>query len=801
MNPKVYETLELDKILSQLVTYAAFSASQVLLQSLEPTSDLEDAQRRQRETTEAHTLLEENSSVTIGGARDVRLHVQAARRGITLNPQQLLDIKATLLSAGTLKKTISKATERFPLLNEIAYGLDEGKRLVADITRIIDDQGQILDSASPKLAQIRRDLRIAHDRLHTKLQSIVSNNKNAAYLQEALITMRGGRYVIPIKAEAKGRIRGIVHDQSSSGATLFIEPLATVEINNQIRELELAEQEEIHRILTEVTDLVGTDADRIIWTVEALAMLDAAFAKAKYASALRANSPRLIDFDTERSPGSTIRLYNARHPLIDPREVMPIDIELGEDTHALIITGPNTGGKTVSLKTTGLLTLMAQCGLHIPASPDSELTVFDAVYADIGDEQSIEQSLSTFSSHLTNIIGILERADDHSLVLVDELGAGTDPTEGAAIARAILDDLLVRGITTLVATHYPELKLYAHNTPGVRNASVEFDVETLSPTYRLIIGLPGRSNALAIATRLGLPVHIVEEARSFVGEAELRADDLLEEIHKTRDEIRKTQDRLAVMETRTRALQEELQVRLEGIEQERLTVIEQAREEARNELEILQTEARKIRRRLRNMAPAGELQEVEADIGRLEDMAEAPIERAVASVPVIEPVEKSPRRAFRLGDRVFVSRLNAEGEIIALDNSDNVEVQVGQMRVRVGTDSLEWRPKSGKKEQDELPDRYDDLKTRIPSPESPGFELHLIGLTAEDALPTLEEYLDQAYLSGLPWARIVHGRGAGILRKLVRDTLRDHPLVRKYQRAPENEGGDGVTVVRFVPLS
>ncbi len=815
MDVKPTEKLELDKILMQLADHAAFAASHELLESLQPTNDLEEAQRRLQETSEARALLEENSAVSVGGARDVRPHARNAERGVTLMPEHLLEVKATLLSAAALKRTIQKAAERFPLLNEIAHGLDEGRHVVEAITHVISEQGEVLDSASARLGQIRRDLRAARDRLQSKLQAIISSNQNAPYLQEALITQRSGRYVIPIKAEARGRIKGIVHDQSSSGATLFIEPVATVEINNQIRELEIAEQDEVLRILREVSALVGDDADRIVWTVEALAALDAAFAKAKYAGVLRANSPHLVPFDdsmaeqTPGVPGSTIRLYNARHPLIDPQQVVPINVELDESTYVLIITGPNTGGKTVSLKTVGLLTLMAQCGLHIPAAPESTLSVFDAVYADIGDEQSIEQSLSTFSAHLTHITGILERADDRSLVLLDELGAGTDPAEGAAIARAILDDLLARGVTTFVATHYPELKLYAHSTPGVRNASVEFDVETLSPTYRLIIGLPGRSNAIAIATRLGLPERIVERARGFVSADDLAADDLLDEIHRTREEIRQAEARLARAEHDATVLRDRLQVRLDQIEEERRAIIEQARAEAQAELTSLQAEASELRRRLRAIPPTYQaeatsareaLREVEQDASALGEVIDEPVARVSAPPARPQPELAAPDeapRSLQIGDRVFVPKLSAEGEVVSLDGSTDAEVQVGQFRVRVEANTLEFRAGRKREKPGEEAGR---AGVKTPRPDSPGLELHLRGLTLEDALPLLDEYLDQAYLSGLPWARIVHGKGSGVLRRGVQDTLRRSSLIKEFRTAPPNEGGDGVTIVHFVPL-
>jgi DNA mismatch repair protein MutS2 len=804
MNPKTLVKLELDKILERLSAYAAFSASAALLSNLEPTSDLEVARRRLQETTEARDLLEEQSGVTIGGARDVRPYARNAERGLTLSPEQLLEIKATLQSAGTLKRIITRSGERFPLLSEIALGLDEGKAIVTAINQVISDQGEVLDSASPRLMQIRNSLRVAHDRLHTKLQSLITSSQNAPYLQEALITVRNGRYVIPVKAEHRGRIKGIVHDQSSSGATLFIEPLSTVEINNQIKELELAEQEEIHRILSEITALIGSQADRIVWTVEALATLDAAFAKAKYACELRASPPGLIDFDPHRTPGSTIRLYGARHPLLDPHTVVPIDLEMSGDTYILIITGPNTGGKTVSLKTVGLMALMAQCGLHIPADPGSTLTVFDSIYADIGDEQSIEQSLSTFSAHLTHINEILQHANERSLVLLDELGSGTDPTEGAAIARAILNELLRRRVTTLVATHYPELKLYAHSTPGVRNASVEFDVETLSPTYRLIVGLPGRSNALAIAERLGLPHAIIQEARSYVGEADLTADNLLDEIHRTREEIRQTQSRLAAAEVETQRLRAELRTRLEQIEEERQRVVGEARQQAQSELEALREEIREVRRQLRSfspprdaqqLAPTDTLKRIEEEVKLLEEIASEPVKRA-ATAPVPSTAGETPA-SLQPGDRVFVPALKTEGEIVSLGDGQ-AEVQIGQFRMKVDPDTLERR--AGRRRESRVAPRYEGALIKTPRPESPGLELHLRGLTAEDAIPILEEYLDRAYLSGLPWVRVVHGKGSGILRKVVQDTLRGHPLVKSFSRAADNEGGDGATVVYFVPL-
>ncbi len=591
MNNKVVQTLELSKILERLSRYCSFSASAELALKLQPTSYLDEAQDRQHETSEARNLLDTHDHITVGGARDVRGDVMAAARGIALDPQILLDIRATLRQGTTLRRTITRLGNQYPALASLAERVEECTALQNEIARILDDTGQVLDSASAKLATVRREMRIAFDRLQSKLNSIVHNANNAPYLQEVIITQRHGRYVIPLRAEFKGRIPGVVHDQSSSGATLFIEPLSTVDLNNAWRELQLEEEAEVRRILRELCEMVGAEAKFIIRTVETLAELDLIFAKAKYADAIRASATELVGFRDapHPHPGTTIHLLSARHPLLDPHKVVPIDVEMDEDTYSLVITGPNTGGKTVALKTIGLLALMAQCGLHLPVTPGSRLTVFKEIYADIGDEQSIEQSLSTFSSHMRNIIDILEEADEQSLVILDELGAGTDPAEGSALARSLMDDLVDRGVTTLVTTHHPELKIYSHEKKGVRNASVEFDLETLAPTYRLIVGLPGRSNALAIAERLGLPHSIIERARGLVTDEDLLADDLLEEIYKTRDDVRRSRQEADRIRTEAEDLREELRARLENVEEERRGLMADARSEAEQELEALRS--------------------------------------------------------------------------------------------------------------------------------------------------------------------------------------------------------------------
>jgi DNA mismatch repair protein MutS2 len=802
MNDKSAHTLELPKILDQLARFAAFSASHDLALALAPTPYLDEAQDRQQETTEARILLNTHDHVTVGGARDVRPDVLAAERGVILEPQTLLDVRATLRQATTLRRIIGRLGGQFPRLSSIADRLEECTALQHEISRVLDDTGEILDSASVKLASIRRELHVAFDRLQSKLNNIINNTNNAQYLQEKLITTRHGRYVIPLKTEFKGRIPGIVHDQSASGATLFIEPISTVELNNTWRELQLEEENEIRRILRELCELVGHEAKYIIRTVETLAELDLVFAKAKYADAIQATSPELVGFRDapHPHPGSTICLLAARHPLLDPKTVVPIDVEMDEQTYALVITGPNTGGKTVALKTVGLLALMAQCGLHLPVAEHSRLSVFKDVFADIGDEQSIEQSLSTFSSHMRNIIGILDAADHECLVILDELGAGTDPAEGSALARALMDDLVDRGVTTLVTTHHPELKIYSHEKPGVSNASVEFDLETLAPTYRLMVGLPGRSNALAIAERLGLPHRVIEQARGMVTSEDLIADELLGEIHKKRDESRRSAEASLRSFQAAEELRSELRGRLENIEDERRELLAQARADAESELEALRAEIRRIRKHLSAAGqPLDVIRQVERDAKDLEgDLIALP--QPATSLPG----DDGDHRSFRVGDLVWIDTLNAEGQITELSEKD-AEVMVGRLRMRARLEDLSYRSKSeSKREKKKKPGRTSRRMADSPAEvalrtATPGLELDLRGQSIEDAMPSVESYLDAAYMAGLPFVRIIHGKGTGVLRTAIRDRLHDHPLVKTYERGGEKEGGDGVTVVTFVP--
>ncbi|MDH5508529.1 MAG: endonuclease MutS2, partial [Anaerolineae bacterium] len=672
MNEKTLHTLEYDKVLGRLAAHSAFGASQEMALALRPSDDIEEARRRLAETGEARLLLSTQPETSVGGARDVRQAAESAKRGAVLTASDLLDIKETLISARTLGRLFERGEETYPRLTALAANFPPPLGLVDAISRTLSERGEVLDSASDKLGGIRRELHVVHDRLLSRMQRMVSNAKITPYLQDALVTQRDGRYVLPVRADAKGRVKGVVHDQSSSGATLFIEPLAVVESNNQWRELQLAERDEERRILAALCGQVGEHAGDIQQAVETLGALDLAFACAKYAEELKASEPALHGFKPDKDgkhPGVRLRLWQARHPLLDPATVVPIDLELDPQTFMLVITGPNTGGKTVTLKTAGLLALMAQAGLHIPAQAGSEISVFKAVFADIGDEQSIEQSLSTFSGHITNIIHILDKADGDSLVIIDELGAGTDPQEGAALARAILGFLVERGVTTLVATHYPELKAYAHGMPGVTNASVEFDLETLRPTYHLTVGLPGRSNALAIAKRLGLQDEIVEAARATIDPDELRAEDLLGEIHRQRDLARQARAEAETSRQEAHAAKTELVERLEKIEDERLEVLSAAREAVEAEVQTLEDEIRKTRAELARARQP--LEAVEQAAERAADI-KAEVQAAEARRPV---PEAAASRALRLGDRVKVRALNKEGVISALGRED-AEVQV-----------------------------------------------------------------------------------------------------------------------------
>jgi DNA mismatch repair protein MutS2 len=802
MDAKTLQVLEYPKILERLRAFCDFSASMELARALEPTDSHDLALARLAETSEARKLFSTNDNIGIGGAHDIRPSVELAARGGVLDPQQLLDVKSTLISSRELKKSFERKTDEYPRLSQTAAGLPESHGMVDAISRVLSDRGEVLDSASPKLATLRREIKISHDRLMTRLQRYLTESANK--LQEPIITQRDGRYVIPLRAEFKGQIKAVVHDQSSSGATLFVEPLPIVELNNTMRELQLQERDEERRILYELSAQIAEYREELIYGIENLAVLDLIFAKAKYAEELKASEPVLHKMKDERRkndgvpPSSFVfRLIQARHPLLDHQTVVPIDVDPRPGTRAIIITGPNTGGKTVSLKTVGLLALMAQSGLHIPAQSGSELPFFHAVYADIGDEQSIEQSLSTFSGHITNIIRILKQIDARALVIFDELGAGTDPQEGAALARAILKYLLESGCTTLVATHYPELKTFAHSTEGVVNASLEFDIKTLRPTYHLTIGLPGRSNALLIAQRLGLLQQIIESARAEINPEDLRADKLLDDIRKERNRTSRERQKLEKARDKLEAQTRELEKRLEKIEDERREVLAKARAEGELEVAVLKRNIDSLKSQLKKAKqPLDALKQIEEKVEEIEEKVEAPVERKSSQSSLIS------NQSLRLGERVTVSSLNSDGVVTALGESD-AEVQVGSLRVRARLVDLQRKgqEEEGLEEKKWKEERKQEAegsgRAALSGSKSPGLELNLRGKLVEDGLEELERYLERAFSAGLLFVRIVHGKGTGRMREAVRSALKSSPYVASFEEPKDSEGGSGVTVAKI----
>ena len=787
MDEKSLHTLELERVLERLAAHASFSASRERLLAMRPASDIETADRLLDETSQARLLLDRHSEISVGGARDIRPNAEDAARGIPLQPDVLITVRATLLSARSIRRSLGRIADEVPDLNRIAARMEDCPGLIDAIGRTISDEGEVLDSASPQLAALRTKVRTTHDRLLARLQRIL--NEHGSRLQEPILTQREGRYVVPLRSEFKGKLRGIVHDQSASGATLFIEPLAAVELGNSWREAILAEQEEVRRILAELSAEIGRQRDELHATVDALAEFDAAVARARFADELKAVRPGL-----EAIPGSPpedyspLLLHGARHPLLDPETVVPIDIALRPGVRALVITGPNTGGKTVALKTAGLLALMAMCGMHLPAEKGSKSALFDSVFADIGDEQSIEQSLSTFSAHIGQIVRILASATPHSLVILDELGAGTDPQEGSGLARAILAELLRRSVPTLVATHYPELKAFAYNTPGAENACMEFNMRTLRPTFRLVLGLPGRSNALAIARRLGLPEAILAEARSMVAAGDLEADRLLEKIQRERETARR--ERADAEKLKGRAMQRERKLadRLNGIEQERSRILGESRARAERELEQLQDELRDLRRRAGHAA-APELQKIAAQARAVEERIEQSAEEAGVAAP-----ETGPSRDARVGETVRLKGLGATAKVSSRDG-DQYELQLGALRIRADRGDFTVSDEPPAPAKSPAPAR--PPRPVAPAKPSPGLELDIRGNTVEDGLIETDRYLDSAVMAELPWVRIIHGKGSGKLRSAVREALRKHPQVAAIEPGGEREGGDGVTIVRL----
>lgn len=786
MNSKYYRSLELDKIRARLAAHTSFGASEELARGLGPLDDPVEVRSKQRETTEARALLDAQPQLGIGGARDLRPHTRAARIGSLLNPPELLEIRTTLASARTLHRSLARLNVGYPNIAFIAAGLNDVPALGEAIGRVLNDRAEVVDDASPDLARIRRELNILRSRMTERLQRMLTSSDFSRWLQEPIITQREGRYVIPIRAEARSRIKGIVHDTSASGATLFVEPFPVVEMGNRVRELVIEETREVDRILRALTTLVAAHADELDYTVETLATLDLAFAKAKYSKEIDGIEPKVNP--DEKATG--LQLIAARHPLLDPEKVVPVSVELGRSFSILVITGPNTGGKTVTLKTVGLIALMAQAGLHIPAQEGTELPVYRGIYADIGDEQSIEQSLSTFSSHMRNIIEILNEAESRSLVLLDELGAGTDPVEGAALASAIMTTLLKRQVSAVVATHYAELKAFAHATSGVENASVEFDVETLAPTYNLTIGLPGRSNAFAIATRLGLDPQIVEEARSNLAQSDVDLEKLLSEIKKEKEETARELSRAQAERDSAERAAVGARRKLIETEKAQAEILRQARLEAQSQVEAAKAELTRLREQWHKVALTREfIERAEDEIEDVEEIMK--IDPLPAAAPLTESLASHER--IQIGDRVYVPSLDQYGEVIGV-GVDGLDVQIGSFRAHLSPNQTQLQAKASTIVRDDSA----GPPVVLPESESPGIEVHLRGMRADDALDKLDKYLDRAYRAGLPYVRIVHGKGTGTLRRLVREQLGANPLVASFQTADPHEGGDGVTVAKFV---
>ena len=829
MNERTLRVLEYYKVLDKLANYTSFSPGHDLALELRPSTDLTEIQQRLDTTAEARDLLELRPETTIGGAREVRGSAKAAAIGRSLDATSFLDIAATLLSSRTLRRGIlrSGGSSSFFYLSQIAQRLVDLPVLESEIEQTISPDGTVLDSASQALRRIRQEVRTAQGRLLEKVNSILSSSQYHSLIQEAIVTMRDGRYVIPIKADFKGQMRGIIHDSSASGQTVYMEPLAIVDLNNHWRELQMQEREEVERVLQELAGKVGRHAPEIVEAVGALAELDLAFAKARYANALRASQPAL----NAAGSGKGLNFIQARHPLLTGR-VVPTDLYLGENFRILVITGPNTGGKTVSIKTAGLLTLMAQAGLHLPVEDGSEVLIFERILADIGDEQSIEQNLSTFSSHLTNIVSMLDKIDNQTLVILDELGAGTDPQEGSALARSIIQFLLEKTTYAVITTHYSELKSFAYVTPGVQNASVEFNVETLSPTYKLVIGLPGRSNALSIASRLGVPAAIIDNAREMVAPEEMQVDAMLAQIQHEREETADV--RIQTMRIRAEAERErdELNRRLRQIDEERRQAASDARVQARlemeEELEVVRQQSRDLQGRLLEIEAAARAASQNAElVAQLEKQRRALAEAEARALQLQKEARKRAQQraaqaatvvsgetetaALKVGDRVQIGTLGQEGQILSgPDGEGRYDVVSGVFKLKAaGSDlsRLKGKPRDPKAPitiRDRVDqanaaekDRSIQINARARTEAltaSTSIEFDIRGWRAEEVYSELDRYLNDAYLSNLPMIRIVHGKGTGVLRQVVRDILRNHSLVASFRLGEAGEGGDGVTV-------
>lgn len=791
MNSRTLRVLEYEKIRDMLLEKVESSLGRALAEKLEPSIHMETVMEWQKETSEAAGILIQRGNVSLGGVHDLSYHVRRAEIGSYLYPGQLLEVSDTLRAARKLKTMFKESKEgegKYPILEGYIGQISTMKAIEDRINECIISDEEISDHASPELRNIRRQMESKHAAIRNKLNSITSSSQMQKYLQDAIVTQRQDRYVVPVKQEHRGNVPGLVHDQSSSGATLFVEPMAVVELNNELRELKIKEQIEIERILRELTALVGEKSTEIRCNQEVLKKLDFIFAKGKLSVKMRAIEPKLNN-------RGYLRIKNGRHPLLDVKNVVPTNIWNGDEFSTLIITGPNTGGKTVTLKTVGLFTLMAQSGLNVPADFGTELSVFHQVFADIGDEQSIEQSLSTFSSHMTNIVEILGKVEESSLILLDELGAGTDPTEGAALAIAILDHLYGLGVRTIATTHYTELKQYALTTKGVQNASVEFDVETLSPTYKLLIGVPGKSNAFEISKRLGLGGYIIDKAKESISNEDIAFEDLLTSIEKDKQKAEQERDNAIRLKLAIQQQKEEYDRKSEKLEEQREKLLREAREEARRILREAKEDADQIIKELRTLSQ--EVEEKEKN-RRIEE-ARKGLRDKLGQVDeglglgVSLGVNTKPPKQLRLGDSVLILSLNQKGNVVTVpDANGDLTVQVGIMKINVNVENL--RLDREEKEKGKKTGTGKIMKSKAENIKS---SIDLRGQLLEEALLNTDKYLDDAYLAGIQEVTIIHGKGTGVLKDGIKQLLRGHKHVKSSREGAYGEGGAGVTVVEL----
>lgn len=792
MNKKVLKTLEYNKILDRLASYAASEEIKKRCLELVPGTDIDEINDLQKTTADALGRLYKDSSITFVGIHNVHASLKRLDIGGALNTTELLRI-GSLLEAAKRAKAYDRSDrvdDKTDSLTPFFTELEPLSPLHDEIRRCILSEDEIADDASPALFKIRKSIRGMNDRIHAQLTTIMNNSTTRTYLQDAVVTMRDGRYCLPVKAEAKGQVPGMMHDQSSSGSTLFIEPMAVVNLNNELKELFIKEQDEINVILADLSNRVAENAMALETDYQVLSELDFIFAKANLAKSYNGVAP-------EFNEKGIINIRHGRHPLLDPKTVVPIDVRLGEEYKQLIITGPNTGGKTVSLKTVGLLTLMGQAGLHIPAGDRSMLAIFHEVFADIGDEQSIEQSLSTFSSHMTNIVRILEKADDQSLCLFDELCSGTDPTEGAALAISILNKLHQYGSVTMATTHYSELKVYALSTDGVENACCEFNVETLSPTYRLLIGIPGKSNAFAISQKLGLSENIIEDARTRISDKDIDFEDLISNLEASRQTIEKEQLEINQYKAEIETLKKQLESKQERLDQNKEKILREANEEA---YKILKEAKDLADETIRNFNKYGQGQAPMSQMEKERTNVRNKLSEKEKSISGLKKQNKAPNhkvpKKLRIGDSVLVLSMNLKGTVHTLPNAKgDLYVQMGILRSLVNINDLVLV-----EDADSSPAKKyggGGSKIKMSKAMNVSSEINLIGKTTDEAIALLDKYLDDAYIAHIASVRIVHGKGTGALRKAVHQYLRRQKHVKEFHLAEFGEGDAGVTIAKF----